>query len=44
MLFSVEICPQEVFNFGFLDNPRGEHLFFFLFFDNNVGGVDLFFV
>ncbi len=44
MFLHVKIFAEEVFDLRFIDYPAGNHLLFLLFLNDDVGGVDLFFI
>lgn len=44
MFFEFEILSEEVFDFGFVDYPAGDDFLFLFFLDDDIGGIDLFFV
>jgi hypothetical protein len=44
VLFQLEVLPEQVLNLGLVDHPARNHLLFLFFLDDNIGGVDLFFV
>ena len=43
MLSSIEIFPQQILNLGFIHNPSCYYFLLLLFFNHDVGCIDLFF-